>query len=185
MCPPATAGSPKYSGHDDLSNRAVGSHTYFNSYLLQARQYFTFSAVDTMNGMPVMKSRRSQLLQDVGEVTDGDVNICVSVPANDMATIMVPILDAQNYSVTVKTLTTHDDSCLYYNDANVFVMVKAGPPFRSISRGVYRKCVVGLKYDESTLSAQFFECTCIYGPCEGVYVKIQSKCSVSVCSIEV
>ena len=138
-----------------------------------------------MSGMPFLKSRQRPLLQEVSEVTDEDLNTCVTLPPNDMATIMVPILDAQNDSLTVKTLTRHDASCLQYNSNNVFALVKVVTPFRTGNTGTFKKCVPGQTYDESTLSAQLFECTCDYGPCEDIYIKIQSPCSVSVCSIEV
>ena len=138
-----------------------------------------------MSSMPFLKSRQCPLLQEVSEVTDEDLNTCVTLPPNDMATIMVPILDAQNDSLTVKTLTGHDDSCLHYNNNNVFALVKVVSPFRTGNTGAFKKCVPGQTYDESMLSAQLFECTCDYGPCEDVYIKIQSPCSVSVCSIEV
>ena len=138
-----------------------------------------------MSNMPVMKSRHSSTFQDVGEVTDGDIDTCLTVSADDIATIMVPITDAQNDSVTVKILSTHDESCSHYNEKDIFAMVKLFPPFRTSIEGQFMKCAFEQKYNEATLSAQFLECTCIYGLCEDVYVKITSPCSVSVCSIEV
>ena len=138
-----------------------------------------------MSNMPVMRSRHSSAIQDVGEVTDGDINTCLTIAANDMATIMVPITNAQNDSVTVKILSTHDESCSHYKDNDNFAMVKVVPPFRSINKGLFAKCAFGDKYDEAMLTAQLFECTCDYGPCEDVYIKIMSLCSMSVCSIEV
>ena len=143
------------------------------------------SDVHTVSNMPIMKSRQSPVLQDVGEVTDGDINTCVTIAANDMATIMVPITDAQNDSVTVKILSKHDSLCSHYNDKDIFTVVKVVPPFRTSIEGLFTKCGFGPKYDEATLSVQLFECTCTYGPCEDFYVKIHSLCSVSLCSIEV
>ena len=138
-----------------------------------------------MSNMPIMKSRNSSAIQDVGEVTDGDINTCLTVAANDMATIMVPITDAQNDSVTVQILSRHDETCSHYNEKDIFAMVKVVPPFRTINKGLFAKCAFGDKYNEAMLTAQFFECTCDYGPCEDVYIKIMSLCSMSVCSIEV
>ena len=135
--------------------------------------------------MPGLKSRRSPVLRDVGEVADKDTNTCVTIAANDMATIMVPITDAQNDSVTVKILSSHDKSCSHYKDNDIFAMVKVVPPLRTINKGLFAKCAVGQKYNEAMLSAQLFECTCTYGPCEDVYIKIQSLCLISICSIDV
>ena len=143
------------------------------------------SDVDTVSDIPVMKSRQSPVLRDVGEVTDGDINTCLTVSANDAATIMVPITDARNDSVTVKILSRHDESCSHYNDNDIFAMVKVVPPFRTISKGLFAKCAVGQKYNEAMLSARLFECTCTYGPCEDFYIKIQSLCLISICSIDV
>ena len=132
---------------------------------------------------PILKTRLMSKLQDVAEVGDGDINTCVTFVADSDATIMMPILDPQHDSVTVKTLTSYDTACPSYKDKDVFAVVKIIPPFRPSLNGVFRKCESISKYVESTLNAHVFNCTCDYGACEDYYVKIVSHCQVSVCSI--
>ena len=80
--------------------------------------------VNTVDNRPLMKIAIKPLLRDVVEVNDEDTTTCVTVPANDPTTIMVPVFDAQNDSITVKILTHHEESCLSYKDSDVYVMVK-------------------------------------------------------------
>ena len=79
-----------------------------------------------------MKTAMKPLPRDVVEVNDEDTNTCVTVPANDPTTIMVPVFDAQNDSIEVKILTHHEESCLSYKDSDIYVMYKIITPFRLV-----------------------------------------------------
>ena len=132
----------------------------------------------------MMKTAGKISLQDVREVSDGNIDTCVLVSAGIPSTIMVPNNSSQNESVTVKTLTSYGEPCISDVTMNIYAMVKLSFPMRSFT-GPFQKCVLFQRYDESMLNAQLFNCTCFHGECEVVYIRISSPCSVKVCSIEV
>ena len=119
------------------------------------------------------------------EVNDNNPNTCETVKADNSATLMVPVLDAQNDSMVVKVLTSHEDTCLSYKETDTFVMVKFFPPFRISTGGSFKKCELSSVDQESTLLAQFFNCTCGYGRCLDFYIKISSQCQIKVCDTEI
>ena len=133
----------------------------------------------------MMKTAGKISLQDVKEVSDGNIDTCVLVSAGIPSTIMVPNNSSQNESVTVKTLTSYGEPCISDVTMNIFAMVKLSVPLRSFT-GPFQKCALFQSYDESMLNAHLFNCTCFNGNCEQeFYIRISSPCSVKVCSIEV
>ena len=141
--------------------------------------------MNTVSNTPLMKTAMKPLHIDIVEVNDDDTTTCVTVPANEPTTIMVPVFDAQNDSIAVKILTHHEESCLSYKDSDIYVMVKIIPPFRTNTEGTFRKCQPAGANQESALHAQFFNCTCEYGQCQDFYIRIVSKCQIRICDTEV
>ena len=148
------------------------------------KRMFPITSIDVHSegSTTVMKTAGKLALEDATEVSDEDITTCVTVSAERPSIIRVYIDSYQNVSATVKILTSYDSPCSVDKTTDVYAMVDLVPS--DSFTGPFQKCSLWQKYEESTLNAHLYNCTCSYDVCFQFYVRISSQCSVNVCSIE-
>ena len=133
----------------------------------------------------VMKLDQDSLIQDVPAISDEDSSTCLSITPTDPVTLMRCIpAHMLNQSVTVSVLVERHASCSILHPHELLAMIKSSQPLRNLLPGIYKACSKVHEFVKSALTSHVYSCTCPYGFCEAIYLRVQPSCSMRICGID-